>query len=58
MKKHTQALVRSYNTDLCLLLLWHAVYSGTDNINVLQLAVILHEDTLLTAAQLISMLVQ
>lgn len=30
--------------DLCLLLLWDAVYPGTDNINTLQLAVTLHKD--------------
>ena len=51
---HAQVLVSLYNFDLCLLLLWDAVYSGTDNINTLQLAVILHEADLLISVQLVS----
>ena len=52
---HTPVLVSLYNIDLCLLLLWDAVYSGTDNINTLQLAVRLHEEDLVISVQLVSM---
>lgn len=46
--------VSLYNIDLCLLLLWDAVYSGTDNISTLQLAVIFHEADRLISVQLVS----
>lgn len=56
LEEHTlTVLVSLYNSDLCLLLLWDAVYSGTDNISTLQLAVILHEEDLLFSVQLVSM---
>lgn len=41
-KEHTRSLSpilgSLYNIDSCLLLLWGVVYSGTDNINTLQLS--------------------
>lgn len=58
-KEHTRSLspilVSLYNIDSCLLLLWGVVYSGTDNINTLQLAVILHEEDLLISVRHVSM---
>lgn len=58
-KEHTRSLspihVSLYTIDSCLLLLWGVVYSGTDNINTLQLAVILHEEDLLISVRHVSM---